>query len=66
MMTMLASLFKKPVLDLFHCVIRNKDDYHSYKNAFYEFKPRYNGYDFIIPSKSVEKTLKKMHFAIRN
>ena len=62
----IALLNSTPVLDLFYCDIKNMKDYHSYKNAFYEFKPRYNGYDFIIPSKSVEKTLKKMHFAIRN
>ena len=64
MITNLAYLCKKPVLDLFHCVIKNKDDYHSYKNAFYEFKPNYPGYDFIIPSKNIEKTIKKMKFSL--
>ena len=62
----IALLNNTPVLDLFYCDIKNIKDYHSYKNAFYEFKPKYNGYDFIIPSKSIKKTLKKMHFAIRN
>jgi ADP-heptose:LPS heptosyltransferase len=62
----IALLNNTPVLDLFYCDIKNIKDYHSYKNAFYEFKPKYNGYDFIIPSKDVKKTLKKMHFAIRN
>ena len=66
MMTNLAYLCKKPVLDLFHCVIKNKDDYHSYKNSFYEFKPNYPGYDFIIPSKNIEKTIKKMKFSLIN
>jgi hypothetical protein len=62
----IALLNNTPVLDWFYCDIKNKKDYHSYKNAFYEFKPKYRGYDFIIPSKNVEKTLKKMDFAIRN
>ena len=62
----IALLNNTPVLDWYYCDIKNKKDYHSYKNAFYEFKPKYNGYDFIIPSKNVEKTLKKMHFAIKN
>ena len=65
-MTNLAYLCEKPVLDLFHCVIKNKEDYYSYKNAFYEFKPSYPGYDFIIPSKNLEKTIKKMKFALTN
>ena len=34
MMTNLAALCKRPVLDLYHCVINNKADYHSYKNAW--------------------------------
>ena len=66
MMTNLAYLCKKPVLDLFHCVIKNRGDYHSYKNSFYEFKPNYPGYDFIIPSKNLKKTIKKMKFSLVN
>ena len=64
--TSIGFLNKISVLDLFYCEINNKDDYYSYKNAFYEFKPKYKGYDFIVPSKSVEKTIKKMKFALRN
>ena len=64
--TSIALLNNTPVLDWYYCDIKNKKDYHSYKNAFYEFKPKYNGYDFTIPSKNIEKTLKKMRFAIRN
>lgn len=63
-MTNLGFLCKKPVLDLFHCVIKNKDDFYTYKNAFYEFKPKYKGYDFIIPSKDIKKTIKKMKYAL--
>ena len=62
----IALLNSTPVLDLFYCDIKNMKDYHSYKNAFYEFKPKYNGYDFIIPCRNIKKTLKKMDFAIRN
>ena len=62
----IALLNNIPVLDLYYCDINNKKDYHSYKNAFCEFKPKYYGYDFIIPKKNIEKTLKKMNFAIKN
>ena len=53
---------KKKVLDLYFCEIKNWDDYRKYRNSFYEFKPSYNGYDFIIPSKDIKKTIKKMNF----
>ena len=32
----------------------------------YEFKPNYDGYDFIIPSKDIKKSLRKMKFFLRN
>lgn len=64
--TSIAFLNKVPVLDLFYCNIQSQKDYHSHKNAFYEFKPKYQGYDFIIPSKNLDKTMKKMKFALKN
>ena len=64
--TSIAFLNKISVLDLFYCDIKNKEDYHSYKNAFYEFKPKYKGYDFILPSKSIKKTIEKMKFNLKN
>jgi len=64
--TSIAFLNKVSVLDLFYCDIKNQKDYHSYKNAFYEFKPKYKGYDFIIPSKDIQKTIRKMRFAFKN
>ena len=64
MMTNLGSLEKKPILDLFHCNINNWDDYRKYRNSFYEFKPSYNNYDFIIPSKDIKKTIRKMAFSL--
>ena len=64
MMTNLGYLLKKPVLDLFHCKIEVWEDYRSYRNSFYEFKPKYYGYDFIIPNKNVKKTISKMKFSL--
>ena len=64
MMTNLASINKKPVLDLFFCEIKSTSDLNRYKNAIYEFKPRYKNYDLIIPSKNLEKTLRKMKFSL--
>ncbi len=65
MMTNLASLFKKPVLDLFHFNIKNWSSYRNARNFFYEFKPNYKNYDFIIPKKNFPKTLKKMKFSFK-
>ena len=66
MMTNLGSLEKKSITDLWYCNINNWDDYRNYRNAFYEFKPVYSGYDFIIPKKDIKKTLKKIKFSLRN
>ncbi len=60
MMTNLASIEKRPVLDLFHCHIKS-----TYKNALYEFKPIYKGYDLIVPSKNIIKTINKMKFSLK-
>ena len=64
MMTNLAALNKKKVLDLFFCKINNKKDYQSYRNSFYEFKPVYKDYDFTIPSSDINKTIKKMNYSL--
>tara|TARA_Y100000992_G_C21265421_1_gene493703 strand:- start:1116 stop:2156 length:1041 start_codon:yes stop_codon:yes gene_type:complete len=60
MMTNLASITKKKTIDMWFCDIKNYNDYRNYRNAFYEFKPKYNGYNFIIPSKQIDKTIKKI------
>ncbi len=60
MMTNLASISKKKVIDMWFCNIKNLNDYKNYRNAFYEFKPKYDGYNFIIPSKQIDKTIKKL------
>ena len=64
MMTNIASINHQKVLDLFHCNINNWDDYRNYRNSFYEFKPNYSGYDFTIPSKNIDKTIKKIRFSL--
>ena len=64
MMTNLASINKKPVLDLFFSEIKSTSDLNRYKNAIYEFKPKYKNYDLIIPSKNLKKTLRKMRFSL--
>jgi len=65
MMTNLGSIEKKSIIDLWFCNIKNWNDYRNYRNAFYEFKPRYSDYNFIIPNKNIKKTLKKMMFALK-
>ena len=64
MMTNLASINNVPVLDLFYTKINNWNDYRNYRNSFYEFKPKYNNYDFIIPKKNINQTIKKMKFSL--
>ena len=64
MMTSLGALNKKNILDLYHCNIKNWNDYRGYRNSFYEFKPKYYGYDFIIPNKNIKKTIRKMKFSL--
>ena len=64
MITLLGAINKKKILDLFQCNIKNWNDYRGYRNAFYEFKPSYEGYDFIIPSKNIYKTIKKIEFSL--
>ena len=66
MITNLGALEKKPIIDLWYCDINNWNDYRNYRNAFYEFKPKYPNYNFIIPNKDIKKTLRKMMFALRN
>ena len=65
MMTNLATIENNPVLDLFYCEINSISDFRRYKNALYEFKPKYNGYDFIVPSKNIQKTIRKMRFSLK-
>jgi len=65
MMTNLASIEKKPVIDLWYCNIKSWDDYRNYRNAFYEFKPIYSDYDFTIPKSDIKKTFNKIKFSLK-
>ena len=65
MMTNLASIEQKPVLDLFYVKLSNLQDYRSLRNSFYEFKPNYENYDFILPSKDISKTIRKINFSLK-
>ena len=65
MMTNLAAIEKKPVIDLWYSKMTNWDDYRNTRNAFYEFKPKYKGYDFIIPRKNIIKTIKKLKYILK-
>jgi len=65
MMTSIAFLLKKPILDLFFIESKGWNDYRKYRNSFYEFKPKFINYDFIIPRKNINKTIKKMEFSLK-
>lgn len=66
MMTNLASIEKKRVIDLWQLKINSYEDYHGYRNAFYEFKPKYKDYNFIVPNKDIFKTIKKIKNILTN
>ena len=63
--TLIGNLTNTPILDLFNCNINSKEDFYEYKNSFHEHVPK-NNYDFIIPSKNLDKTIKKMLFLLKN
>ena len=52
-------------MDLYDVDIKDFNDYRKYRNSFYEFKPSYNGYNFLIPKKNIMKTIDKMKFFLR-
>ena len=65
MITSFAWIEEQPVLDLYLCEINKWDDYRKIRNSFYEFKPSYKNYDFIIPKKDFKKTINKMKFFLK-
>ena len=66
MVTNLASIKKKKVLDLlFTYPLNSWDDYRSYRNRFYEFIRKYDGYDFTIPSSNMHKTIRKIRYSLK-
>ena len=64
--TLLGDILNKPVLDLFYCSIKNKNDFYRYKNSFHEHVPNNYNYKFIIPKNDINKTINKMNFALKN
>ena len=66
MITSIGAIQKVKVLDLFNCDIKNKDDYNRYKNAFHEFKPKLSNYEFLIPKKDFNHTIRKIKKLITN
>ena len=66
MMTNLGSINKKKVLDLlFTFPLQNWNDYRNYRNRFYEFIQKYDGYDFTIPSRDIHKTIRKIKYSLK-
>jgi len=61
--TLLGNLVNTPILDLFNCEINSNKDFYQYKNSFHEHVPK-NNYDFIIPNKNIDKSLRKMKFSL--
>jgi len=66
MITSIAAIQNTNVLDLFNCEINNKFDFYKYKNAFHEFKPKSNNYEFIIPKKDLNRSIHKIKYIIAN
>ena len=65
MMGLLGNIMNKKVLDLWYTKINSWNDYRKYRNAFYEFKPKNNNYDFTIPKKNIFKTISKIKFSLK-
>ena len=65
MMTLLGFILEKNVLDLWHVNINRWEDYRKYRNAFYEFKPKDENYNFIIPKKNIINTINKTRFFLK-
>ena len=58
--TSIATFQDTKVIDLFNCDIKKKKDIYKYKNAFHEFKPNKNNYEFLIPRKNANKTFDRI------
>ena len=62
--TSIAAINDVPVLDMFHIILKSKNDFYNYKNAFHEFKFKKNNYEFTVPSTSLDKTIKKIIYLL--
>ena len=64
-MTSLGFILGKNVLDVWYLNINTWEDYRKYRNAFYEFKPKDENYNFIIPKKNIINTINKTRFFLK-
>lgn len=64
--TSMAAIQNTKVIDLFNCNIRTKEDFYRYKNAYHEFVPKLNNYEFIIPKKEFSITINRIENLLAN
>ena len=64
--TSMAAIHKTTVIDLFNCEINSKDDFYKYKNAFHEFVPKQNNYEFLIPKNNFKITINRIENLLSN
>ncbi len=66
MITSMAAIQNIKVIDLFNCDIHSKEDFYRYKNAYHEFVPKLNNYEFIIPKKQFNITINRIKNLLTN
>lgn len=64
--TSMAAIQNTKVIDLFNCDIKTKEDFYRYKNAYHEFVPKLNNYEFIIPKKNFNNTVNRIKNLLTN
>jgi len=64
--TSMAAIQNTKVIDLFNCDIETKEDFYRYKNAYHEFVPKLNNYEFIIPKKNFNNTVNRIKNLLTN
>ena len=64
--TSMAAIHKTKVIDLFNCEINSINDFYRYKNAFHEFVPKQNNYEFLIPKKDFNITINRIENLLSN
>ncbi len=64
--TSMAAIQNTKVIDLFNCDIKTKEDFYRYKNAYHEFVPKLDNYEFIIPKKKFNITVNRIDKLLTN
>ena len=64
--TSMAAIQNIRVIDLFNCDIHTREDFYRYKNAYHEFVPKLDNYEFIIPKKEFNITLHRIENLLAN